>query len=225
MANLAEDRDTDHPNDGMLPPKRELGRTPIDGTEVSTHSRVALDEVARTSIEDRLRLTLLPFGTRISRALIRLHDENGPRGGPGLRCRIEVVFDHGERVHIEQRASEVLEAVRRIMPRVARAVRHHVERSGQKTPRATRRPAHAALDAEAAVANGHSGAQNGNHHARHDGSQNDSGMSYALEDSEGRPSRKSTRASSNHIKAASQLTRRVRRALQSPQARAGKSAA
>jgi len=221
MANHAEARDTDNRNDGSQPPKRALGRTPIDSTEVITHARVALDEVARTSIEERLRSTLTPFGTRISRAVIRLQDENGPRGGPGLRCRIEIVFEHGERVHIEQRASEVLEAVRRIMPRVARAVRHHVERSGQKTPRATLRPPPAALEAEAPVTNGH----NSHQHGKHDGSQHDSGMTYALEDSDGRPSRKSTRASSNHSKAATQLTRRVRRALQSPQARAAKSAA
>jgi hypothetical protein len=220
MANHAEDRDTDHRNDTAQPPKRALGRTPIQATEVISHFRIPIDEVARTSIEDRLRLTLLPFGTRISRAVIRLCDENGPRGGPGLRCMIEVVFDRGDRVQIEQRASEVLEAVRRIMPRVARAVRHHVERSGQKTPRPTLRPP-PIPEGEPPITNGH----NRNHPGKHDGSQNDSGMTYALEDSDGRPSRKSTRASSNHIKAATQLTRRVRRALQSPQARAGKSAA
>jgi hypothetical protein len=219
MANHAEARDTDPRNDDTQPPKRALGRTPINATEVITHSRIGLDEVARTSIEDRLRLTLMPFGTRISRAVIRLSDENGPRGGPGLRCMIEVVFDRGDRVQIEQRASEVLEAVRRIMPRLARAVRHHVERSGQKTPRPTLRPPPAVLGSEPPISNGH------NRHGKHDGSQNDSGMTYALEDSDGRPSRKSTRTSSNHIKAATQLTRRVRRALQSPQARAGKSAA
>jgi hypothetical protein len=221
MPNHAEARDIDNRNDDTQLPKRALGRTSIAGTEVLTHARVALDEVARTSIEDRLRSTLMPFGTRISRAVIRLDDENGPRGGPGLRCSIEIVFEHGDRVHIEQRASEVLEAVRRIMPRVARAVRHHVERSGQKTPRATLRPPPTALEPQAPIANGHNGSQ----HGKHDGSQNDSGMTYALEDSDGRPSRKSTRASSNHMKAASQLTRRVRRALQSPQARATKPAA
>jgi hypothetical protein len=222
MANHAEHRENDYRNDDTALPKRALGRTPIDATEVLTHSRVALDEVARTSIEDRLRLTLMPFGTRISRALIRLEDENGPRGG-GLRCMIEIAFDRGDRVRIEQRANEVLEAVRLVMPRVARAVRHHVERSGQKTPRPTLRAQRAALSTPPAAAglNGH----NGHQHGKHDGSQNDSGMTYALEDCDGRPSRKSTRASSNHIKAASQLTRRVRRALQSPQARAAKSSA
>jgi hypothetical protein len=45
-------------------------------------------------------------------------------------------------------------------------------------------------------------------------------MTYALEDSRGQPSRKSTRASGNRTKAATQLTRRVRRRVSSPSARA-----
>jgi putative sigma-54 modulation protein len=210
-------------------PKRSRGRTRIDDTPLLTHARVALPEVTRESIEERLRHTLAPFGTRISRAEIRLDDVNGPRGGVGLRCSIDVLFAGGDRVRIEQDAAEVLEAVRRIMPRVAHRVRQHVGRSGHKTPRATLRrralgepeaaPSLASLP-EAAASAGSNGK-----HGKHDGRQNDSGMTYALEDSSGKPSRKSTRASSNHIKAATQLTRRTQRALSSPQARAAKSAA
>ncbi|MEO8183371.1 MAG: hypothetical protein ABI895_31440 [Deltaproteobacteria bacterium] len=201
-------------------PKRALGRTKIEDTPIVTHTRINLSEVARTSIEDRLRQALTPFGTRISRATIRLEDLNGPRGGIDLQCCVEVIFDGGDRVHIEQRAGEVLEAVRRIVPRVARNVRQHVERSGHRTPRPTQRPsprieapAEVAPQAQARA----SSKPNGKHH---DGRQNDSGMTYALEDSQGKPSRKSTRGSSNHIKAATQLTRRIRRKLQAPQTRA-----
>ena len=214
MANL----DTE----AKMSPKRSRGRTPIADTPLLTHARVALPEVTRESIEERLRRTLAPFGTRISRAEIRLDDVNGPRGGVGLRCTIDVVFDGGDRVRVEQSAAEVLEAVRRIMPRVAHSVRQHVARSGHKTPRATlrRRAAPEPQEPEPAVPVSPNGK-----HGKHDGRQNDSGMTYALEDSSGKPSRKSTRASSNHIKAATQLTRRTQRALNSPQARAAKSAA
>jgi hypothetical protein len=49
----------------------------------------------------------------------------------------------------------------------------------------------------------------------------DNRATYGLEDSgDGRPSRKSTRASANHIKPDSQLRRRATRAARSPQARA-----
>jgi len=208
--------------EAKMSPKRSRGRTPIDATPLLTHARVALPEVTRESIEERLRHTLAPFGTRISRAEIRLDDVNGPRGG-GLRCSVDVVFDGGDRVRIEQSAAEVLEAVRRIMPRVAHSVRQHVARSGHKTPRATLR--RAAGEREAALPMAAAPTSPNGKHGKHDGRQNDSGMTYALEDSSGKPSRKSTRASSNHIKAATQLTRRTKRALNSPQARAAKSAA
>ena len=211
-----------------MSPKRSRGRTRIDDTPLLTHARVALPEVTRESIEERLRRTLAPFGTRISRAEIRLDDVNGPRGGVGLRCTIDVLFGGGDRVRIEQRAAEVLEAVRRIMPRVAHRVRQHVGRSGRKTPRATlRRQAAAEPEAAALLPSVPEAVPAGSQgkHGKHDGGQNDSGMTYALEDSRGKPSRKSTRASSNHIKAATQLTRRTQRALSSPQARAAKSAA
>lgn len=51
-----------------------------------------------------------------------------------------------------------------------------------------------------------------------------SGMTYALEDSRGKPSRKSTRGSAGRSKAATQLTRRAQRKVRSPQARAAKAA-
>ncbi|HTV21285.1 MAG TPA: hypothetical protein VMG12_21510 [Polyangiaceae bacterium] len=56
--------------------------------------------------------------------------------------------------------------------------------------------------------------------ARRNSKRNDSGMTYALEDSRTTPSRKSSRGSANHVKAATQLTRRTRRKLSSPAARA-----
>jgi hypothetical protein len=208
-------------------PKRARGRTTIEATPFITHARIGMSELTRGSIEERLRQALEPFGPRISRATLRFDDVNGPRGGPGLLCVIDVAFDSGEHVRIEQRATGVMEAVRRGMSRVVRSVRQHVERSERKTPRPTAKPRRAA-SADAQAADGASvrgSARPSARHPQHDGSQNDSGMSYALEDSQGKPSRKSTRASSNHIKAASQLTRRIQRKLQSPQARAAKSAA
>ena len=59
--------------------------------------------------------------------------------------------------------------------------------------------------------------------ARRNSKRDQGGMTYALEDSRTRPSRKSTRgSSSSHIKAATQLTRRVRRQRSSSAARAAK---
>ena len=53
-------------NQAKTLPKRALGRTAIEDTPIVTHTRISLSEVARSSIEERLRRALQPFGTRIS---------------------------------------------------------------------------------------------------------------------------------------------------------------
>jgi hypothetical protein len=60
--------------------------------------------------------------------------------------------------------------------------------------------------------------------ARRNSKAKTSGMTYALEDSRGKPSRKSTRGSTGRSKAATQLTGRVQRKVRSPQARAARAA-
>lgn len=60
--------------------------------------------------------------------------------------------------------------------------------------------------------------------ARRNSKVDTSGMTYALEDSRGKPSRKSTRGSAGRSKAATQLTQRAQRKARSPQARAAKTA-
>jgi hypothetical protein len=119
-------------------PKRARGRTGIADTPITTRSRVPLEETARRGIEQRLRRSLAPFGPRIERATIRLEDLNGPRGGVDLHCTIKVVFSGTDSVIVEERGANVLEVVRRALPRVGRIVRRHVDAQGGKTPRPTR---------------------------------------------------------------------------------------
>jgi hypothetical protein len=126
------------PSEPIEMPKRARGRTAIENTPITTRSRVPLAAEARRSIEQRLRRALLPFGPRIERATIRFEDLNGPRGGAGLECSIKVVLSGTQSLLIEQRATEVLEAVRLALPRVARAVRQHADRSSRKTPAPTK---------------------------------------------------------------------------------------
>ena len=62
--------------------------------------------------------------------------------------------------------------------------------------------------------------------ARRNSKKDDAGMTHALEDSaKTRPSRKSTRRGTNRVKPDSQLTRRTKRAIRSPRARAEKAQA
>ncbi len=58
--------------------------------------------------------------------------------------------------------------------------------------------------------------------ARRNSKQSNSGMTSALEDSQAKPSRKSTRGGTNRAQGATQLTRRAQRKVRSPQARAAR---
>jgi hypothetical protein len=228
---------------------------------------------ARRSIEQRLRRALLPFGPRIERATIRFEDVNGPRGGAGLECSIKVV-SNSESLLIGQRATDVLEAVRRALPRVARAIRQHADRSSCKTPapsgarttapprrmprrrvapdsaqlpqrsashetslmgkRSGRRRAalpgvlerpeklrrDALVDTAAQGISETDRKAGGRRTARRNSKAEASSVPYALEDSLDQPSRKSTRAGGDRVKAGTQLARRAQPKVRSPAARA-----
>lgn len=263
----------DRSTEELPPPKRARGRTAIQDTPVATRSRIPLPEVARRSVEQRLRRAIAPFGTRIQRASIRFEDVNGPRGGVDIRCAIKLVVSGTESIVVEERAASVREAVARVIPRVARAVRRHADRSGKATPRATlagRKSAAAAprrsrrkrqpslLEEGGSIIGKRAGRSEANLEAalerpekirrdaytdtaepgvsasdrkaggqftaRRNSRRDDAGMTYALEDSRGKPSRKSTRGSANRQKAATQLSRRVKRNMRSPAARAARAA-
>lgn len=209
-------------------PKSARGRTDIGDTPVTTRSRVPLQLTARRSIEQRLRRTLAPFGPRIERATIRFEDLNGPRGGVDLRCAVKIVFSGSDSVIVEDHGASVLEAVRRVMPRVGRIVRRHADASGKKTPRATRAriAAHRERAARAAAATPSANDNGGDERAakpfRQTIKKNRSGMAYALEESTQQPSRKSTRGAGNRYKAATQLTRRAQRKVRAPSERAAR---
>jgi hypothetical protein len=76
---------------------------------------------------------------------------------------------------------------------------------------------------QALQANAHAPSVSEGHTAKRNAKLNTRGMAYALEDStDGKPSRKSTRASANHIKHATGLTVRAKSAVHSPERRAAR---
>lgn len=85
-----------------------------------------------------------------------------------------------------------------------------------KRPEKKRRDAYVDTAAEGMAADDRRAG--GPYTARRNSKKRDAGMAYTLEDSRtGTPSRKSTRRSANHIKAASQLTRRAKGRVHAPQ--------
>jgi len=134
---------------------------------------------------------------------------------------------------VEVRAGEDREAFDLAAGRTERALRRTMQKHGFSTKHKRRqRGAHGEADAEtvmtamaeAGLLDGEARPEDGQaetHTAERNSKENTQGMAYALEDSAGaRPSRKSTRGSTNHIKHDTGLTVRTKSAVHSPERRA-----
>ena len=104
----------------------------------------------------RLRFVLTRYSGRIQRVVVRMGDENGPRGGVDKFCRIQVYLCTAPVAAIEDNGPELYAVINRAVDRVGRAVVKHLDRS-----RVERR--HGPGDATTAPPNEFPAA----HHARH----------------------------------------------------------
>ena len=73
--------------------------------------------------ERRIQSSLERFSRRIRRVSIRLWDENGPKGGRDMRCRVHVSLGPYGEVFIEQHDADMYAAIDRAADRVKRTVR------------------------------------------------------------------------------------------------------
>ena len=81
-----------------------------------------LTEALRAQAERRVRLALGSAGGRVRSVVMRLADENGPRGGVDKRCTIRANLPGGPPVVIEQQEADLYVAIDRAAGRAARAV-------------------------------------------------------------------------------------------------------
>jgi hypothetical protein len=178
------------------------------------------------------------FATHIERATVRFKDINGPRGGVDTICRIQLTVSHRPTVLVEKRAIDAEAALKMSAVAAAQAMDRSVGRSGLRTPAptkaapATRRSEPAAPARTAAPepkATAPKRTRSGRRRPRAAVGRGPEGrgkkrasvrMGYKLEDSAGKPSRKSTRKSASRGKSGSKLGRRERRKIRSPKARA-----
>jgi hypothetical protein len=185
-----------------------------DRTPLTLRSGVPLDAATRAQIEAQVRSALASLDAPITRATVRFEDVGGRRGGIDTRCHIELVFDGGARVVDEERGESAPMAAARTLMRLSRMARREVQRLFRRSPIEvdTSAPGVSETDRKRGPAS---------LTGRGTKARPESAV-YALEDTSDGPSRKSTRGSSNRIKAAAQLTRRTKRAVTSPQARAAR---
>ena len=83
----------------------------------------------RTQAERRVRFALGSTSGRVRSIVIRLADENGPRGGVDKRCTIRANLPGGPPVIIEQQEADLYVAIDRAADRAARAVSRRLDRA------------------------------------------------------------------------------------------------
>ena len=77
----------------------------------------------------RLCFVLTRHSNRIRRVVVRLGDENGPRGGVDKFCRIQVHLRDAPMAVIEDVGSDLYAVIDRATDRVGRMVVKHLDRS------------------------------------------------------------------------------------------------
>ncbi|HEX6242363.1 MAG TPA: HPF/RaiA family ribosome-associated protein [Polyangiales bacterium] len=193
-------------------------------------------------VHERLDRQLGKFAPQIERVDVRFSDVNGQKGGVDRGCMVHVLLNALPPVVVESMGETPRQAFDLAAARAERATRRNLEKHGVSTHKGRHRrdktlSVDAGAQSESAVdvayeleeeqtellleaaeppATGHAGRRNPKH--------NDSRMTYALEDStNGKPSRKSSRGSSNHVMPANGLTLRTKSATLSPKSMAARS--
>ena len=86
-----------------------------------------LTAAQRSKVELQLGLALSRFGDHVGRVVGHLWDE-GKRGAPDRRCRIEVDI-HPTRISVEEGDADLTVAVRRAATRASRSIVRALERA------------------------------------------------------------------------------------------------
>ncbi len=88
-----------------------------------------LTEGLRSRCERRLRFALGSAISKVRSVLIRLTDENGPRGGIDKRCTIRAILHQAPLVIIVQDEADLYVAIDRAADRVARTISRRLRRT------------------------------------------------------------------------------------------------
>lgn len=91
-----------------------------------------------THTERRLRTGLARDGDRIKRVVVRIGDNNGPRGGEDKYCRVHIDLKNGQPVFVEDVGADLYSVISRVTARASHSVSKRMERI--RRPRRTARP-------------------------------------------------------------------------------------
>lgn len=86
-------------------------------------------EGIRTYCDRRLRFALGSASHKVHSVVIRLTDQNGPRGGIDKRCAVRATLHEAPLVIIVQDEADLYVAIDRAVDRVARTIARRLERA------------------------------------------------------------------------------------------------
>lgn len=87
-----------------------------------------LDEALKEHAQRRVLFALGRFSARLDGVEVRLHDANGPRGGPDKVCHMLARLQRWGAVRVEETDADAFAAVARAAERLGRGVAREVER-------------------------------------------------------------------------------------------------
>ncbi len=90
-------------------------------------------QLLRDHIDRRLRFALGRFGDKVKHVAVHLVDQNGPKGGVDIRCKIHVQLHPHGALFIEQDDVDPEQAVEVASIRLGQAIRRELDR--QRHPR------------------------------------------------------------------------------------------
>ncbi len=88
----------------------------------------SLTDALRSHAERRLRFALTCYDDHIQRAVMRLSDINGPRGGSDKRCHLQVVLAGLPDVVVEDTEGDLYVAIDRATDRAGRTLVRKIDR-------------------------------------------------------------------------------------------------
>lgn len=230
-------------------------------TPIDVRSRIKLAPSFLALIHSKLALHIGYAAPLVEHGTVRFEDVNGPKGGDGDTCRIDLALKGRPPVHVEQRADSYEAAFARVLPKLTQQLKRIVgkhglhggrhgsaqkatgravvpedrgeimgKRAGQgaealaralERPEKKRRDAY--VDTSLPGVSASDRKAGGGHSARRNTKARHGSATVTLEDSAGRPSRKSTRRGANHGKPSQGKERTAVAKAMTPTARARRS--
>jgi ribosomal subunit interface protein len=89
---------------------------------------IAISESLQNYIRRRVGFSLRRFRKELDGVLVRLRDENGPRGGADKRYRVGVRLIPDGKVWVEQSDSDIYNAIRRASARLGHSLAEELKR-------------------------------------------------------------------------------------------------